>query len=177
VDEGKLREFEAFIRSWRFAKATEPWVNWKFVPWNDEKLRSIVESASSQGLVRSSGPFVDFLLCFDGKNADVVGYAVRSITSERARRVRCWAGSDDALRLWLNGKLVMERPGQHSPVPDDDSALIDLTAGENTLVAEVSQGFGGWGLYFRLEDEDGRKLRLTDEGKLEPIDPPPEAGR
>jgi len=40
----------------------------------------------------------------------------------------------------------------------------------NRLVVEVSQTYGGWGLYLRFEDEDGRKLRLADEGRLEPLE-------
>ena len=44
-----------------------------------------------------------------------------------------------------------------------------LKAGENSLLVEVSQTFGMWGLYLRFEDEAGQPLRLTDEGSLEPI--------
>jgi hypothetical protein len=178
VDEERLRGLEAFVRSWRFARHSEPWIDRSsFVSMDDAKLRSIAASAAAQPLVRSGGPLVDFLFSFGGKNADVVGYAARTITSDRARSVRLLIGHDDALRVWLNGKVVIQRPGYHAPTPDAESVLVELDPGENTLVAEVSQAFGGWGLYLRLEDEDGRKLRLTDEGKLEPLDVPAAAGR
>jgi hypothetical protein len=46
----------------------------------------------------------------------------------------------------------------------DASAAAEPHAGENTLIAEVSQGNGGWGLCLRIEDENGGKLQLKSDG-------------
>jgi hypothetical protein len=83
--------------------------------------------------------------------------------------VRILAGSDDALRIWLNGELVHQKFDLRGPSPDQDEATVLLPAGESSLLVEVSQSFGMWGLYLRFEDEAGQPLRLTDEGSLEPI--------
>ena len=37
----------------------------------------------------------------------------------------------------------------------------------NTLIAEVSNRVGAWWLFLRLEDDEGRPLRLHDDGTLE----------
>ncbi|MBI4605000.1 MAG: hypothetical protein HY721_23815 [Planctomycetes bacterium] len=78
----------------------------------------------------------------------------------------------------MNGDLVHEVLVHEVPAPsldvvDGDSiGPLELHAGENRLLVEVSNVGGAWGLYLRLEDPEGRKLRLTDEGRLEPLDSP-----
>jgi len=53
--------------------------------------------------------------------------------------------------------------------PDQDQGTATLRAGENTLLVEVSNVWQGWGFYLRIEDDSGRKLRLSDDGRLEPL--------
>jgi hypothetical protein len=98
--------------------------------------------------------------------------AARTIASDRDRTIRILAGADDALRVWVNGELALSDPGLHGAVPDQCAGTARLRAGENSLVVEVSNGPGAWRLYLRLEDEDGRRLRLADDGSLEPLDSP-----
>ena len=56
-----------------------------------------------------------------------------------------------------------------SATPDQESTNAQLNAGENTLVAEVSNGIGGWGLYLRLSDARGADLALSKTGELKPF--------
>ena len=161
-----------YVRTWRFASRTEPWTNTgAFVEMTDAKLESIRASAARARPVTSPGSQVDFLPRFpEDARANVVGYAVRTIRSARPRKVKILTGSDDALRVWVNGKLVKEALALRSAVPDSESALAKLRAGENTLIAEVSQATGGWALYLRIEDEKGNSLRLRKSGELVPFD-------
>ena len=62
------------------------------------------------------------------------------------------------------------RLGIQPPIPDQVSATIELEPGTNTLTVEISQAWSMWGFFLRLEDEDGTKLRLTDDGRLERLD-------
>ena len=77
-----------------------------------------------------------------------------------------YTGSDDALRLWLNGKLIHQvlklRPVDY----DSEFCKAEIKAGENTLVAEVSNAAVGWGFCIRLEDDKGNELEVTRVGKI-----------
>jgi hypothetical protein len=80
------------------------------------------------------------------------------------------AGSDDTLRVWLNGAEVFRLPELGPAILDYVRIPVELAAGENVLLVEVGQSGGDWGLYFRIEDSDGRRLYLDDNGRLEPLE-------
>jgi hypothetical protein len=96
----------------------------------------------------------------------VAGYALRTIRCDAPRKIKLYTGSDDALRVWLNGKVVVEVLQFRGAVADSESTAVELQKGQNKLLVEVSQGSGGWGLYLRLEDADGKRLELKDDGTL-----------
>jgi len=156
------------VRAWRFATITQPWRDKKaFPPVDEARLKEIVASAKGQGLVTSPDSFVDFLPRFpNSKRAHAAGYVVRTIKVDEPRNVKILTGSDDALRLWLNGRLVQKVLELRGAAADAESVTVELRKGENTLVAEVSNGIGGWGLYLRVEDDKGAPLELSDAGKL-----------
>lgn len=79
-------------------------------------------------------------------------------------------GSDDALRMWLNGELIGEVLALRSATPDSESTKAQLPADGNVLLVEVSQGAGDWKLALRIEDADGTDLLLTDDGRLVPLE-------
>jgi hypothetical protein len=171
-----LRELmpRSFIQSWRFASVTVPWEDPKsFVPVDSKRLNVIAASTASARLSKSETAYVDFLDHFTvGKRDNIAAYAVRTFTSDKARDVRIFTGSDDALRVWLNGELVTEALALRAAEMDSESNSAKIRAGENTLIAEVSQGAGGWGLYLRIDDQKGNDLVLTEDGKLVAPDMP-----
>ena len=164
-----------FVRAWRLASVTLPWPNPRAFPAvNAAKLRAVAASAEKAAMTHSASRVVDLAGHFPpGKRAYLAGYAVRKIHCDAPRTVRIHAGSDDALRVWVNGKLVIRTLALRSAVIDQDSGLAELRKGENTLIAEVSQATGGWCLVLRLTDAAGGKLALTDAGRLvKPADAP-----
>ena len=167
------------VRAWHFSPITEPWHDkGKFVPVDAARLDAIVASAKKAPRVTSKDRFVDFLPRFPrGKQANHVGYAVRALTVAKPTPVRILAGSDDALRLWLNGKLVHQKLALRGAVPDQDQVAVQFMPGENVLVAEVSNGVGGWGLFLRFEDMKKNQLVLGADGKLTPFVADPETER
>ncbi len=115
-----------FVKSWRFASHTEPWNRTSFVKIDAEKLKGIVASAAEAKLVKSPTSLVDFLTRFpEDKQANVAGYAMRTIRSDRARKVKISTGSDDALRVWLNGKVVqrVSRCAEPRPTANRPSSI------------------------------------------------------
>lgn len=90
------------------------------------------------------------------------GYARTTITSADRREVDLRFGSDDGIRVWLNGKLVHDNKvlrGVQTPV---DTVRVTLEAGPNTLVVKISNGGGGDGLVYDVGDavsEQAGRLR------------------
>jgi hypothetical protein len=163
-----------FVNAWRFAPEVRPWKNkQRFVKMDAGEIARIAASAARADLVSSPGAIVDFAKRFPaGKRADVAGYALRRIVSRAPRRVKLLTGSDDALRVWLNGKLITEKLALRGAVADSESSTAELRRGENEILVEVSQGMGDWALCLRITDESGRSLALGDDGRLAPLDEP-----
>jgi hypothetical protein len=157
-----------FVRNWQFSKTTLPWNGPpSFADVNDAKLQRIVESAQQNPAVTATETIVDFAAQFpEDQRENVAGYAMRKIVSERARQARILTGSDDGLRIWINGRLVQSVSVGRDAKPDSESCDAAFAEGENTVLVEVSQLNGGWGLYFRVQDEKGRDLAVTDDGRL-----------
>ena len=77
-------------------------------------------------------------------------------------------GSDDSVRIVLNGQVVHKFIGQRSPVEDDDSVAIQLKKGVNELLVRVDNYTGSGGFYGRLVDENGQPLETVKEQIVAP---------
>jgi hypothetical protein len=73
------------------------------------------------------------------------------IYSVRQQRATIRLGSDDHVRLLLNGKQSCESVRERIAVPDADAVPTVLKAGWNILVARVVNVTGDDALYLRLE--------------------------
>jgi hypothetical protein len=85
---------------------------------------------------------------------DVIAYALCYVHSPVERDALLLVGSDDRLKVWLNGLTVHRSMAVRGASPDQDKVPVHLRAGWNALLAKVGQGTGGWGLYTRLDDPD-----------------------
>jgi serine/threonine protein kinase/WD40 repeat protein len=174
-DRRRRSRVRSFVQAWRFAPEARPWHGAgerRLDAMTPDTLDAIAREAASTPLVRSRGPHIDFLERYPESASLSLGYALRTIASPERRRVRFLAGSDDTLRVWLNGAEVYSLAELGPPVLDYVTIPVELPPGENVLLVEVGQSGGGWGLYFRIEDEEGRRLHLEDDGRLEPLDDP-----
>ena len=86
---------------------------------------------------------------------NVVAYALCHVHSPVERDALLLLGSDDRVKLWLNGLLVHKSMAVRGASPDQDRIRVHLRAGWNALLAKVGQGTGGWGLYMRMDDPEG----------------------
>jgi CubicO group peptidase (beta-lactamase class C family) len=59
-------------------------------------------------------------------------------------------GSDDALKVWLNGKLVHENWSARPCTPDEDLVPVDFVAGKNQLLLKVQNIQGDWSFACRV---------------------------
>jgi hypothetical protein len=85
-----------------------------------------------------------------GLPANSAVYLYRTLTSENDATIKVSLGSDDAIKCWLNGKLVLENNADRGVAPDQDFASLELKKGENTFLMKIVNGGGGSGFYFNL---------------------------
>jgi len=76
--------------------------------------------------------------------------------------LRC--GSDDGIKVWINGEVVLNRDVDRGAKVDQDQAPCKLKAGANEILVEISQGGGGWNFNLRFTTPDGRPLVTSPAG-------------
>ncbi|MGB2905533.1 MAG: glycoside hydrolase family 172 protein [Candidatus Aminicenantaceae bacterium] len=83
-----------------------------------------------------------------------VAYGFTYVYAPEERSTQLLIGSDDGVRIWLNGDLVHTNPAYRGAYPDQDRIPVHLKQGWNTLLVKVLQGSGGWGYYIRFADPE-----------------------
>lgn len=94
---------------------------------------------------KTSG-YVDFSKLFT-PSENVVAYARRTIHLPEAKTMKFGVGSNDGIRVWINGKLVLNRPVSRKAEPNQDMVTAPMNKGENTILVKVDQLKRGWGFY------------------------------
>src|SRR5262245_5195940 len=77
---------------------------------------------------------------------------------EKAGRTQFWTESDDGSRLTIDGKVVVDNPGQH-PMTEKTGAA-ELSAGDHEVKIEYFQGGGGAGIQVYWQPPAGTKLAI-----------------
>ena len=86
----------------------------------------------------------------------VVAYAFNQIESPKEQKIILSVGSNDGVKVWLNGKKIHEvhpRTGRWLQ-KDDDYVPVILKKGLNNLMLKVDEGGGDWGFVVRFLDYD-----------------------
>jgi len=68
-------------------------------------------------------------------------------------------GSDDDLKVWVNGEAMLSRKVGRGATIDHDVIPVKLRRGLNEVLAKVCNRQGGWGLLLRVTDQSGRPLK------------------
>lgn len=82
----------------------------------------------------------------EGTNA--ASYLLRQVTAKLPRQVVLRLGSDDGLRIWLNGRQVLDHKVTRPVKVDEESLELEIPAGTNSLMLKISNSGGGSGFYF-----------------------------
>jgi hypothetical protein len=88
-------------------------------------------------------------------NEQAIVYGSAYVYSPDAREAWLLLGSDDGVRVWINGRIVHTNPIYRAAEPDSDRILARLNKGWNKVLVKDLQGAGGWGFYLRFADPDG----------------------
>jgi len=70
-------------------------------------------------------------------------------------------GSDDAVKIWLNGKLIHDNWTARPTRPDDDLVPVEFTRGRNQLLLKVQNVADDWSFACRLAGKEIQADKLT----------------
>jgi hypothetical protein len=93
-------------------------------------------------------------------NEQAIVYGLAYVLSPDDRDATLLLGSDDGVRVWINGGIVHTNPVYRAARPDLDRVAVRLRKGWNKVLIKVLQGAGGWGFYLRFADP-GSELRYA----------------
>jgi dienelactone hydrolase len=77
-------------------------------------------------------------------------YAYAVVKREAAGPALLFLGSDDGIRVWVNGKLVHQHEGPRPLVFDEDRVPVELRAGDNAVLVKTEQRRGPWTFALRV---------------------------
>jgi hypothetical protein len=84
----------------------------------------------------------------------VVAYAWAQIDMPEETHGVLGIGSDDSVKVWLNGQLVHKNLVTRGVIPDNDRVPVTLKKGKNQLVLKILNTGGPWGFACRLLEEN-----------------------
>ena len=125
---------------------------------------------------------------------DCVVYAYAEFEAAKEQTAEMWVGSDEGLKIWINGEKAYEHEGRRRHQLPNDKEMVQIRAGKNTLLVRADQGrsrydfslnicepeedprYNGvrvWGLKFTVPVSDspvaagGGEIRVAEEDEQE----------
>ncbi|MCX8065095.1 MAG: DUF4091 domain-containing protein [Candidatus Hydrogenedentes bacterium] len=113
--------------------------------------------------------YVDFCKVFEDNQGGKVAYAYCNLVADQDKEITFGVGSNDGIRVWLNGQLVWDNHCPRPAVVDEDCFNVSVKAGGNSLLIKVDQGYGNWGFYCRpvIREEIIKKLQEVPDVRSE----------
>lgn len=93
-----------------------------------------------------------------GSGDDLAGYARTRVWSPAAQEARFEFGSDDGIKVWLNGKVIHSNYTHRGCGPKQDIVKARLETGWNDLLLKIVNRGGGWAFACRIRQADGGTL-------------------
>ena len=90
--------------------------------------------------------------------SNCAGYAHVYVYTASARSAQLWTGSDNGIKIWLNGAVIRTVDSGRGYAADQDKTAISLKAGWNKLLVKVSQYGGNWGFSAKICDSLGKAV-------------------
>jgi len=159
----QIQRFDDYITAWKvsgpYTKADADNAALFDVAFAPEK-----KGAQAQWRIMTAGTSKDrpWLLEFDKDKAlagdNRVAYLRTKVFSPKEQKAQLEMGSDDGIKVWLNGAVVHANNATRPASPGQDKAEVTLKEGWNLLLVKVTQGGGEWSVCVRLRRPDGNKL-------------------
>ncbi|MEW6234855.1 MAG: DUF4838 domain-containing protein [Candidatus Omnitrophota bacterium] len=93
------------------------------------------------------------------RDAFVLAYAYCEIQSPEEKPCFLALGSNDGIRVWLNGEEILDLPARRGLHADDNVIPIVLHQGRNTLLLKIAETENLWGFCCRLLPFDMNQLK------------------
>ena len=84
-----------------------------------------------------------------GNAANSAWYLYRLIKSPTPTLLPISLGSDDGIRVWLNGKEILKNNPARGAAPDQEKVTLELKEGNNQFLMKIINHAGGGGFYFK----------------------------
>ncbi len=110
---------------------------------------------------------LDFVPMFPDQDLDnSVVYAYAVLNRNAAGPVVLSLGTDDGVKVYLNGGLVHDNQTGRALTKDQDQVRVDLRKGPNSLMVKVENFMGGWALALRALTEKQALAFLPEDVSL-----------
>ena len=110
-----------------------------------------------------------------GKHMGVAGYAAAVFLSDRRRPIELRLGSTNAIKIWLNGKLLASAEAYHAnSAIDQYIGRGELQKGKNVILLKICQNemtvdwAQDWNFQLRITDGTGQAVLSTDRPPAKP---------
>jgi formylglycine-generating enzyme required for sulfatase activity len=80
-------------------------------------------------------------------------YLYRTIVAADTLTITGYFGSDDGIRAWLNGKVILSNDVARGVGANQDQAKLEFRKGVNHLLLKIYNGGGGHGFYFHTKPQ------------------------
>ena len=143
-------------------------------PFSVERFRAKIKIEGRQHEWRPlacEGDSVNLVEALGAKDY-AIAYAWARINVASEREALLGIGSDDAVKVWLNGELVHENWAQRPCAKDSDLVGVTFRKGRNHLVLKIQNGTSDWGFSCRVLGAKalGEKLvSSAGSGRLDPV--------
>ena len=77
-------------------------------------------------------------------------YLYRTLTSKEGTTVYASLGSNDSIKCWLNGSLILKNNVNRGVAADQETATLKLNKGSNSFLMKIVNGTNASGFYFKL---------------------------
>jgi hypothetical protein len=133
-----------------------------YAPENEIDLQKTYATEEGTSGWRTGTPAANGFFDFTGRFSKrdwVLAYAATFVHSSREQKASLSCGSDDGIKVWVNGDLVVANDTYRGAAPGQEEASISLRKGWNTILLKITQGGGGWGFYLSVLGPGGEPLQ------------------
>ena len=142
-------------------------------PFSVERFRATVKIGEKEykwASLASESEVVDLAQAL-GQKEYVTVYAWARVRMAQEKRVLLGIGSDDAVKVWLNGKLVHENWVQRPCTRDSDLVPVTFQKGRNHLLLKIQNGTGEWAFSCRRLGPEALIEKLISSVRTGRLDP------
>ncbi len=158
-----IEEFEDYITAWQVAgpyfergKDATTIFDMTFAPENPADAAKV----NWKPMIASPDPnrpwLLDLQKAVGGGNR--AAYLKTRIESDKEQKVKMEIGSDDGVKVWLNGAVVHSNNATRGLSPGQDVVETTLKKGSNDLLVKISNGGAQWEACLRLRTPDGKRV-------------------